>query len=634
MKKVRALVLKARAIQALKQKPSCTRKEGRRLCSEERKHGSSNLFDDFSGDGQPERRADSSRGFKVSDRASYKSSNGYLRVGVIAQITETGAYLDEGHPYKSWIEFKYLEPCLPTSTCFQASAVFPMEQKLLEESKQLNLSKSTLTHKLYCDAEGGSLRDLRASQKSQSTTTSATTTSSQENFNSSRWDFPVPGQAAPDCGLDLTTQNQPCGLKPYAVLQTRLPISSSSKILQGLSAEDYEQFLEDCEWSAIVGTIHKSYQLPNWERRRRGKDFSLLPTPTTYAPRFRKCRPAGATPLEQSLRQFIAPSDKLHPAVPGWMMGFPFGWVEFVLMDGGAPTLPSLIPDCAAIPTSAENATISTPEVSCFEVAAIARRRVLYKTPYQSQTGKHNEESEDCGSLLGDNNKSPSKDTVHSNISPSKKSPSTNRRRKGEGNGSIHWRTRTWNGKVYPQAYYHWKENGRKRSKYIPKAILGDIQKAEAAKRPVVEILGLLGIMPRPSKNELLGDIQISPSTGEEQLELSPSNKSPSNESIFGDTQISPSKNEEQPELSPSNKSPSNMRRHKGEGSGSIHWKTITRNGKDYPQAWYHYEFWSEGDRLVKKSKYIPKRLEQRIQKLELDKAPVREILNILGVKL
>ena len=76
------------------------------------------------------------------------------------------------------------------------------------------------------------------------------------------------------------------------------------------------------------------------------------------------------------------------------------------------------------------------------------------------------------------------------------------------------------------------------------------------------------------------------------------------------------------------------MRRHKGEGSGSIHWKTITRNGFDYPQAWYHYEFWSEGDRLVKKSKYIPKRLEQRIQKLELDKAPVREILNILGVKL
>ncbi|WP_225912734.1 hypothetical protein [Nostoc flagelliforme] len=70
-----------------------------------------------------------------------------------------------------------------------------------------------------------------------------------------------------------------------------------------------------------------------------------------------------------------------------------------------------------------------------------------------------------------------------------KNNPSKNRRRKGEGNGSIHWRTITKNGKDYPQAYYHWQENGKKRTKYIPKKLLGDIQEAEAAKRPVVEIL-------------------------------------------------------------------------------------------------------------------------------------------------
>lgn len=175
-----------------------------------------------------------------------------------------------------------------------------------------------------------------------------------------------------------------------------------------------------------------------------------------------------------------------------------------------------------------------------------------------------------------------------------------------EGNGSIHWRTLTKNGKHYPQAYYHWKKGGRKRTKYIPKQVLGDIQAAEAAKRPVIEILRLLGVAEEsPSKNKLLGDTQISPSTGKEQLEIFPSNKSPSTK-----------------------------RRHKGDGSGSIHWKTITRNGLDYPQAWYHYEFWDKGDRLVKKSKYIPKRLEERIQKLEEEKAQVREILNILGVKL
>ncbi|WP_242055960.1 hypothetical protein [Nostoc flagelliforme] len=72
---------------------------------------------------------------------------------------------------------------------------------------------------------------------------------------------------------------------------------------------------------------------------------------------------------------------------------------------------------------------------------------------------------------------------------------------------------------------------------------------------------------------------------------------SPSN--LLGDKQISPSN--EGLEINPSNDiSPSKMRRNKGEGSGSIHWRTITRNGRDYPQAYYHYEFWSEGDRLVK----------------------------------
>ncbi|MCC5654177.1 hypothetical protein LC609_31240 [Nostoc sp. XA013] len=41
---------------------------------------------------------------------------------------------------------------------------------------------------------------------------------------------------------------------------------------------------------------------------------------------------------------------------------------------------------------------------------------------------------------------------------------------------------------------------------------------------------------------------------------------------------------------------PSKIRQYKGEGSGSIHWRTITKNGRDYQQVYYHYEFWSEGD--------------------------------------
>lgn len=112
--------------------------------------------------------------------------------------------------------------------------------------------------------------------------------------------------------------------------------------------------------------------------------------------------------------------------------------------------------------------------------------------------------------LLGDErDNSPSKITSPSNSlsnllederdnSPSKK------RSRGEGNGCIYWRTITKNGKEYPQAYYHWKEGNKKRSKYIPKKLLGLIEEADSAKRPVIEILKLLGVWTDSSK--LLGD--------------------------------------------------------------------------------------------------------------------------------
>ena len=239
----------------------------------------------------------------------------------------------------------------------------------------------------------------------------------------------------------------------------------------------------------------------------------------------------------------------------------------------------------------------------------------------------------------------PSKNREQLEISPSK-----NRRRKGDGNGFIYWRTVTKNGKDYQQAYYHWKENGQKKTRYIPQKLLGDIQEAEAAKRPVPEILLLLGISVTPSNpnpSNLLGDIQLSPSNSD----ISPSNPNPSN--LLGDIQLSPSNSDislsnqspsnllgdiqlspSNSDISPSNDSPSKMRRHKGEGSGNIHWRTITKKGKDYPQAYYHFEFWTQGDRLVKSSKYIPKRLIHRVEQLEQDKAPVQDILQVLGVEL
>jgi phage N-6-adenine-methyltransferase len=218
--------------------------------------------------------------------------------------------------------------------------------------------------------------------------------------------------------------------------------------------------------------------------------------------------------------------------------------------------------------------------------------------------------------LLGDKENNPS-----NLISPSKK------RLPGEGNGYIHWRTITFNGKDYPQAYYHWKENGKKRTKYIPQHLLGAIQQAEQEKHPVIEILKLLGV--ESSQHKLLGDIENSPSNDDILDQLLGDKKVDKLESIENTRFV------DSPSNSPSNDiSPSKMRRDKGEGSGTIHWRTITKNGKDYPQAYYHYEFWSDGDRLTKSSRYIPKRLLSQVQQLEAEKAPVREILQVLGVVL
>jgi hypothetical protein len=84
---------------------------------------------------------------------------------------------------------------------------------------------------------------------------------------------------------------------------------------------------------------------------------------------------------------------------------------------------------------------------------------------------------------------------------------------------------------------------------------------------------------------------------------------------------------------------PSKTRRRKGEGSGSIHWKTCKRKDKstgliiaEYLQPWYHYEIWHEGDRLKKGTVYISEKLLGKVEKLEKQKAPVREILKLLGV--
>ncbi|MGB6294809.1 MAG: DNA N-6-adenine-methyltransferase [Rivularia sp. (in: cyanobacteria)] len=74
----------------------------------------------------------------------------------------------------------------------------------------------------------------------------------------------------------------------------------------------------------------------------------------------------------------------------------------------------------------------------------------------------------------------------------------------------------------------------------------------------------------------------------------------------------------------------STKRRDRGEGTGRIQVRTITKkNGKQYQQAWYDWQLKS-GEKIISKSTYIPKRLLPQVQRLEAGKAPVRQILNLL----
>ena len=137
------------------------------------------------------------------------------------------------------------------------------------------------------------------------------------------------------------------------------------------------------------------------------------------------------------------------------------------------------------------------------------------------------------------------------------------------------------------------------------------------------------------------------------QIEKNPSkNYSPSNGSIaensylLGEIQISPSKSSDTfyvevavkllngSDKSPSNNlSPSKNQRKRGQGSGTVHYRRIRKKGKEYQQAYYHYEIWSQGSRMIKSSKYIPKKMEAKIIRMNNEKVPVEKILKVLESK-
>ncbi len=201
--------------------------------------------------------------------------------------------------------------------------------------------------------------------------------------------------------------------------------------------------------------------------------------------------------------------------------------------------------------------------------------------------------------------------------------PSKTRRKKGEGTGYIYRRTITRRGKQYRESYYRYRdESGKLRSKYIPQRLLDRVQEAESLKLPVTDVLKLLGGL------EISRGEQFSTS---DDGNVPSSDESPKGYHFAYDELISISRGEQA--SPPSTKNLKRAKRQQGYGAGYIECRKVKRGSKLYSQFWYHYEFWQGGDRMTKKSKYIPKRLVPKVERMNGNKVPVAEILKILNSK-
>jgi hypothetical protein len=127
---------------------------------------------------------------------------------------------------------------------------------------------------------------------------------------------------------DLNILTLLSGFNISELLQKDNPDSLSLRILPQLSIADYEQYLEDSEWSDIVGMIQSSYKLLSSEVPKRGSDYLSLPTLTTN--KGVKSRSSGQSKCEKWFRDkgLLQDTQCLSPQMMAVLFGFPSEWTK------------------------------------------------------------------------------------------------------------------------------------------------------------------------------------------------------------------------------------------------------------------------------------------------------------------
>ncbi|MCA6572123.1 MAG: hypothetical protein IM549_02440 [Pseudanabaena sp. M53BS1SP1A06MG] len=158
----------------------------------------------------------------------------------------------------------------------------------------------------------------------------------------------------------LTTKNLDYGLNTSESLTKDDHVLQSLKIHQALSLQDYEQYLEDSEWSDIVGMIRKSCRLTGSEVPKKDPESLSLPTLTSNKGT-KRSRPAGQSRCEKWLKDngFLQSTQVLSAEMMCVLFGFPKDWTQ-CLSD--------------AIATQKEESEVDT----CLEDQSISTVQVLY----------------------------------------------------------------------------------------------------------------------------------------------------------------------------------------------------------------------------------------------------------------
>lgn len=150
----------------------------------------------------------------------------------------------------------------------------------------------------------------------------------QQELISTQGDFPVQEPQTQEPKQDSYIQSLLSGLNISELSTKGDPDSLSSKTQLQLLITHCEQYLEDSEWSDIVGMIHKSYKQLSLEVPKKGSDCLSLPTLTTN--KGVKSRSSGQSKCEKWFRDkgLLLDTQCLSPQMMAVLFGFPMEWTK------------------------------------------------------------------------------------------------------------------------------------------------------------------------------------------------------------------------------------------------------------------------------------------------------------------